>query len=193
MKKYLTIFLLLNVMSIGFAQKTLQYGFKIGTSFPTNHSYSASGVSLDGLTCADFNLFLRAGKHVYAEIGFGYGFYKGDYSNEKAVNPYEYERVVTHNLLIPVKIAGFVNMGKSSGFIPQAGIIYQPLIKVSDNPINYSKNTLECNMIYVTGGFDFKFGPILLGANYRYGLRNFFQNEEGKHPQFINICAGIQF
>lgn len=191
MKKVFIAILLSASTITGFAQNWYQIGFKISTSFPTNREYSSSGDYLSGLMNADFGVFFRAGKYLYGEVGLGYAFYKGDYSNE--LLGYKDVRVETRHLQIPVKIVGDVTMGRVSSFLPFVGIIYQPILKVTDNEINFSKNTLNKNMTLLTAGFDFKFGPIVLGVNYRYGLMNFFQNKEGKHPQYVNICAGFQF
>lgn len=191
MKKALLLILMVSTLSTAFSQKWYQIGFKISTSFLLNRDYSNEGDYINGLMDADFGLFFRAGKYVYGEVGLGYAFYKGDYSNE--LLGYRDVRVETRHLQLPVKIVGNVEFGRVSSFLPFVGIIYQPIIQVTDNEINFDKNTLNKNKTLLTTGFDFKFGPIVLGVNYRYGLMNFFQNKEGKHPQYINICAGFQF
>ena len=78
-------------------------------------------------------------------------------------------------------------------FLPAVGIIYQPILKVTDNNINYNKKTINTNQTLLVAGFDFKFGPIVLGANYRYSFKPFFRELDGAHFQYINICAGFQF
>lgn len=191
MKKFLVVIILAVSSLTAFSQNWYQIGFKISTSFPTNRDYSIGGDYISGLMNADFGVFFRAGKYVYGEVGLGYAFYKGDYSNE--LLEYKDVRVETRHLQIPVKVVGNIEMGRVSSFLPYVGIIYQPILKVTANEINFNKNTLSKNMTLLTAGFDFKFGPIVLGVNYRYGLMNFFQNKEGKHPQYVNICAGFQF
>lgn len=194
--KKLTIILacLLTFATAGAQDNWYQYGFKIGTSFPTARDYSYEGHYLSGLANADFGIFFRAGKYVYGEVGFGYAFFRGDYNFYAAIDSLGYrdERASLHYLQIPIKIAGYVPLSRSVSLIPQAGIIYQPLVNVSDNSINFNKNTLTNHPLLLTGGIDFKFGPIIIGVNYRYQLQNFFQNKDGKRPQFINICAGVQ-
>ena len=194
MKKYLLLALLAISTATVSAQKWYQYGFKIGTSFPVERQYSLDGDYLSGLRNADFGIFFRAGKYVYGEIGFGYVFYKGDFdymiSDTSAL--YRDERVTLHHLQIPVKVVGNLPLSKSVTFLPYAGIIYQPLVKVKDNNIGFSMQNLTTNPVLFTTGFDLKFGPIVLGINYRYSCQKFFQNKEGKHPQYINICAGVQ-
>lgn len=190
MKKYLLIIVLLCAITITDAQKLYNVGFRISTSFSVNDEYSVTGVQLTGLKCADFGIYARVGKFIYAELGLGYGFYKGYYTQEAI---YHDEMVETRHLQIPVKAVGHVPIGKSCAFEPYAGIIYQPLLKVTQNNINFSKNNLEKNQTLLTAGFDMKFGFILLGVNYRYSFQHFFQNIEGKHPQYVNISAGFQF
>ena len=184
----------LNMLVVSAQDHWYQYGFKIGTSFPITREYSAAGDYLGGLKNADFSVFFRAGKYVFGEVGLGYVFYKGEYDFyiSDTTTLFRDQQVTAHCLQIPVKVVGNVPLSRSVTFLPQAGIIYQPLLKVSDNSINYTKQTLTNNTVLVTAGFDLKFGPIVLGVSYRYSIQNFFQNKEGKHPQYINICAGVQ-
>lgn len=194
MKKYILITVLLCAITITNAQKLYHVGFKISTSFSINDDYSVTGVQLTGLKCADFGVFARVGKFVYAELGLGYGFYKGTYTQETGgITLYNNEMVETRHLQIPIKAVGYVPLGKSCAFEPYAGIIYQPLLKVTQNNINFSKNNIEKNQTLLTAGFDMKLGFILLGVNYRYSFQHFFQKIDGKHPQYVNICAGFQF
>ena len=184
-------------VSLGAAQQQnwYQVGFKISASFPTNRIYSVDNDYLSSLTAADFGAFFRAGKYVYGEVGLGYAFYKGDYTVQTATgsNLFEPERVELRHLQIPVKAVGNIPLTRSLSLLPFAGIIWQPLLKVTANDIGYDKNTIQHNSVLFTTGFDFKIGPIVLGANYRYSLTRFFQNKEGKHPQYVNVCVGFQF
>lgn len=198
MTKTKTISLLLTALlcvnALHAQQKWCQYGLKVGTSFPTNRNYSVDGDLLQALSTADFGLFFRAGKFVYGEVGIGYTFLKGNYGMQAGNGDYLFNGVyvATHHLQIPVKLVGNIPMGRASAFLPHAGIVYQPLLKVTANSIGFSKSTLACNPVLLAAGFDLKFGPIVLGTSYRYSLHTFFQNKAGKHPQYINICAGIQ-
>ncbi len=198
MKRFFVLFLLLWTTIGGcLAQNWYQLGFKLSTNIPTNRNYSVMGDHLDGQISADFAFFFRAGKHVFGEIGLGYAFYKGDFSN--AVDSFSGERVETRHLQIPIKVVGDIKMSRKSNFLPFVGIIYQPALKITANNCGYvlkpeeGKKTIERNLVLLTAGFDFKFGPIVLGANYRYGLQTYFRNIDGKHPQYVNICAGFQF
>lgn len=195
MKKILSIILFLAVGFTAYSQKHwYQVGFKIGANLPANRNYSVAGDYLQGLASADFSAFFRAGKYVYGEIGIGYTFLKGTYSQKNTnVAGYDNELVETRYLQIPVKMVGYLPLGKTFALLPHVGIIYQPLLQVTDNVIGFSKTTLERNMTLLTTGLDVKIGFIVLGVNYRYSFQNFFRNKEGKNPQFVNICAGFQF
>ncbi len=195
MKKFLlSIFVILALLPVG-AQNWYQIGFKISASFPTNRMYSLEGDYLASLANADFGAFFRAGQYVYGEIGIGYAFYKGDYdcTLSDGTTLFEDERVELRYLQIPIKAVGDVKLTKSLSLLPFAGIVWQPLLKVTGNNIGYNKNTLKNNSVLFTTGFDFKVGPIVLGVNYRYSLTRFFQNKDGKHPQYVNACVGFQF
>lgn len=196
MKKTVLAILFIGVVILGQAQENwYQAGFKISTSFPINRTYADRGDYLEGLGTADFGVFFRAGKYVYGEVGLGYCFFKGTYKLETGDPTIDFtdELVETRYLQIPIKVVGNVKMSRNTAFLPHVGIVYQPLIQVTDNTIGYSKNTIEKNLTLLTAGFDIKLGFIVFGVNYRYGFQNFFQNQTCKHPQFVNICAGFQF
>jgi hypothetical protein len=198
MKKILIVILLTAVCSTTFAQKQKwrQFGLKIETNFTLERNYANDGTTLDGLVNPDAYLFFRGGKFIYGEIGFGYNFFKGDFSR---LNPdgityaFQNETVKLHSLMIPIKLMGYIPLGKVVAIEPYVGVIYQPLISISNNSIDFSKKTLEQNMLFANAGLDFKFGPIVIGASYKYGLNTFFASKEGKKPQFVNVCVGFQF
>lgn len=177
------------------AQNWYQAGFRVGTSFATQRNYSFDGVYLNGLRNADFGIYFRAGKYVYGEVGFTYAFFKGDFTKELVggLTEYSNQRVETRYLQIPIKAVGYIPFGRTSAVMPFAGIIYQPLVGVTANDIGYSKQTLERNLLFATAGLELKFGPIVFGCDYRYSFQTFFQNVDGKHPQYVHIGAGFQF
>jgi len=192
MKKIISLIVLLWLGCASLmAQNWYQVGFKIGTSFPMNRNYSVAGDYLGGLMNAEFGVFFRAGKYVYGEVGLGYAFYKGDYSNRNV--GFTNVRVETRHLVIPVKAVVNLRAGSTISFLPFAGIIYQPILKITDNNIGYDKNSIHKNQTLFTAGLDMKFGPIVLGANYRTSFRPFFENIDGPNFHYINICAGFQF
>ncbi len=197
MKKAITLlFFLFFLASTSFAQNWYQYGFKLSTHFPLNREYTYVGDYMNASVNADFGIFFRAGRYVYGEIGVGYAFFKGDYSNEN--ENFQMERMETRHLQIPVKVVGDIRLSNMSDILPFVGIVYQPTLKVTDNACNYSlkpqegMKEVERHMVLLTAGFDLKLGPIVFGVNYRYALQTFFRNYDGKHPQYINLCAGFQ-
>jgi len=195
MKKFIIILATICSALTMSAQNWYQAGFRVGTAFPTLDDYSDEGIYLNGLKNADFGVFFRAGKYVYGEVGLSYAFYKGDFTKRlfSGYEVYTNVRVETRYLQIPIKAVGHIPFGKTSAVMPYAGIIYQPLIGVTDNDIGFDKNTLEKNFVFATGGVELKFGPIVFGCDYRYSFQNFFKNVEGSHPQYVHISAGFQF
>ena len=193
MKRIVIAALMLSALSFSNAQSWHQVGFKISTSFATAHQYSSDD-NLVGLLDADFGVFFRAGKIIYGEVGLGYAFYKNDFNGVKLDGTeYKNERVEMRHLQIPVKLVADVKLTNTIRLLPFAGFIYQPLLKVTDNSIGMDKTTLTKHPVLGTAGLDLKFGPIILGANYRYCFQNFFQNKDGEHPQYVNVCVGFQF
>ena len=77
--------------------------------------------------------------------------------------------------------------------MPTIGVSYQPLLKVTDNFLGYSKENIEKHWVLLTTGFDMRFGFITLGVDYRYSFQHFFRNKDGKRPQYIGISAGVIF
>ena len=115
MKKILLIALLaISVASVS-AQKWYQYGFKVGTSFPVERQYSLDGDYLCGLRNADFGIFFRAGKYVYGEIGFGYVFYKCDFSIDILARTEEDAEVCVPQSAQIVSVQGILPFHRKTG------------------------------------------------------------------------------
>ncbi len=196
MKKIIPIILLLACIIPSYGQKWHQFGIKIGTNFTIQREYTTDGVNLDGLINPDAYLFFRGGKFIYGEIGVGYDYFKGSFS-KKAPDGLSYlykdETILIHSIMVPVKLVGYIPLGNVCAIELYAGVIYQPIIKVSDNNLDFSKKTLSQNTTYLNTGLDLKFGPILIGASYKYGFQTFFNNQPGKKPQFVNVSVGFEF
>ena len=95
--------------------------------------------------------------------------------------------------MIPIKAVGDVPIRKKISFMPQVGISYQPLLKVTDNILGYNKENIESQWVLFTAGFDFRFGFFTIGADYRYSFQYFFRNKEGRKPQYAGITVGVIF
>lgn len=172
--------------------KWYQIGFKIGTQFPINHNYTDVDY-LTGTRTVHFGGYFRAGKYVYGEIGFGYQYFKNRFKVTLPDGSITDDLVENRYLVIPIKAVGDVKITKKISFLPQVGISYQPLLKVTDNDLGYSKENIEKNWVLLTAGFDMRLGYITLGVDYRYSFQHFFRNKEGQKPQYIGISAGVIF
>lgn len=173
-------------------QKWYQIGFKIGTQFPIAHNYTDVDY-LTGTRTVHFGGYFRAGKYVYGEIGFGYQYFKNRFRVTLPDGSTPDDLVENRYLVIPIKVVGDVQITEKISFMPQVGISYQPLLKVTENTLGYSKENIEKNWTLLTAGFDMKFGFITLGVDYRYSFQHFFRNKEGQRPQYIGISAGVTF
>jgi hypothetical protein len=194
MRKVLVFTTLIFFATIVCAQdnKWYQIGFKISTQFPLVRDYTDVDY-LSSMRTVNFGGCFRAGKYVFGEIGFGYQYYKNRFDVTQPDGTVLEDLVENRYLVIPIKVVGDVKISKKISFMPQVGISYQPLIKVTDNFLGYSKDNIEKHWVLLTAGFDMRFGFITIGVDYRYSLQNFFQNKEGKHPQYIGISAGVIF
>ena len=174
------------------AQNWYQFGFRVSTQVPLVRAYSNEDY-LENLRTPHFGAYFRAGKYVYGEIGIGYQYFKGRFvvnlHNGETMN----DLVETRYLVIPIKAVGDVPITKKIAFMPHLGILYQPLLKVTDNILGYSKENIENQWLMLTTGFDFRFSFITIGADYRYSFQHFFQNKEGRRPQYAGITLGVIF
>ena len=168
MKKWIIITILAMTATIVNAQKEKWYqiGFKIGTQFPIVHNYSDVDY-LTGTRTVHFSGYFRAGKYVYGEIGFGYQYFKNRFKVTLPNDSITDDLVENRYLVIPVKVVGDVRITKKISFMPQVGISYQPLLKVTENELGYSKENIEKNWVLLTAGFDMRLGYITLGVDYR--------------------------
>lgn len=194
MKKWIIITVLAMTATLVSAQKEnwYQLGFKVSTQFPVVHDYSDVDY-LTGTRTVHFGGYFRAGKYVFGEIGFGYQYFKNRFRVTLPNDSITDDLVENRYLVIPVKVVGDVRVTKKISFMPQVGVSYQPLLKVTENTLGYSKENIEKNWILLTAGFDMKFGFITIGVDYRYSFQHFFRNKDGKKPQYIGISAGVIF
>lgn len=189
MKRIFTIFAFIIISLSANSQNWYQVGFKLSANFPLNRDY-ADDLTLSTIRDLYFCGFFRAGTFVLGEVGFGYHYFKGNYTYNFSDNESLLE---SRHLVIPVKIVGNVKLSRSVYFMPQVGISYQPLVGLKGDVINFNKKMIENHWTLLTAGFDFKFGFIILGVDYRYSFQKYFRNRGGKNPQFINVNIGVQF
>ncbi|MBR3466443.1 MAG: hypothetical protein IKH15_04410 [Bacteroidales bacterium] len=192
MKRFALFLLLAMMWMAAGAQNWYQFGFRVSTQVPLVRAYSNEDY-LENLRTPHFGAYFRAGKYVYGEIGIGYQYFKGRFvvnlHNGETMN----DLVETRYLVIPIKAVGDVPITKKIAFMPHLGILYQPLLKVTDNILGYSKENIENQWVMLTTGFDFRFSFITIGADYRYSFQHFFQNKEGRRPQYAGITLGVIF
>ena len=192
MKRFALFLLLAMMWMAAGAQNWYQFGFRVSTQVPLVRAYSNEDY-LENLRTPHFGAYFRAGKYVYGEIGIGYQYFKGRFvvnlHNGETMN----DLVETRYLVIPIKAVGDVPITKKIAFMPNLGILYQPLLKVTDNILGYSKENVENQWVMLTTGFDFRFSFITIGADYRYSFQHFFQNKEGRRPQYAGITVGVIF
>ena len=123
-------------------EKWYQIGFKIGTQFPIVRDYSDVDY-LTGTRTVHFGGFFRAGKYVFGEIGFGYQYFKNRFNVTLPDGSVMDDLVENRYLVIPIKAVGDVRIKKKIAFMPQVGISYLPLLKVTENGLGYSKNNIS--------------------------------------------------
>lgn len=175
------------------AQKWYQLGFRLSTQFPLVREYSDVDY-LENQKTVHFGGYFRAGKYVYGEIGFGYQYFRCRYNTIDYTSGEELSDIVeTRYLVIPFKAVGDVQINKNISFMPMVGVIYQPLLKVTENTIGYSKKNIENHWAFFTTGFDWRFAFITVGVDYRIALQDFFYDKAGRNPQYIGISLGAIF
>jgi len=192
MKKWIILTALAVATLTAGAQNWYQFGFKVGSQFAITREYSPD-THLNSLRSLYFHGYFRAGEYVFGEIGFGYQYFKDRLAVTNSDGKVIEDLVETRHLVIPIKVVGDVPITKKISFQPQVGIFYLPLIHVTDNLLGCDKTNIENHMTLLTAGFDFRFGFITVGVDYRYSFHHFFKNDEGEHPQCIGISAGVIF
>ena len=191
-KGMIIIAMMLFAIMASHAQSWYQAGFRISTQFPLVREYSNNDKLMNQKT-VQFCGFFRAGKYVYGEIGLGYQYFRCRYNTLSLSGEEISDIVETRYLVLPFKAVGNVRINKNISFMPSVGILYQPLLKVTDNTIGYSKKNIENHWALFTTGFDWRFAFITLGVDYRLSMQKFFRDKEGRNPQYIGITVGAIF
>lgn len=172
-------------------QPSVMYGFKIGYNLPFQKQYSFSDTLTNSIS-AEFGAFFRAGKYVYGEIGFNYMFHKTTFNTFMDGAPIDAFAELRY-LQIPIKALAYLPVGDEVAFMPNVGIIYQPLVALKNNDSFYNKSTIQTHQFVFTAGLGFRFHFFSLELNYRHLLRDFYVKKPGKHPNFLNFVLGFQF
>ncbi len=174
------------------AQNWYQIGLRVSTQIPLVREYSDVDY-LSTLRTPHVGVYFRAGKYVYGEVGIGYQYFRSRFDVTLSDGTEFSDMIQTHYLVLPFKAVGEVPITKKIAFLPYVGVLYQPLLKVSENVLGYDKTNIENQWALLTAGFDFRLGFITLGVDYRYSFQNYFTNKEGRKPQYIGISLGVIF
>ncbi len=174
------------------AQNWYQIGLRVSTQIPLVREYSNVDY-LSTLRTPHVGVYFRAGKYVYGEVGIGYQYFRSRFDVTLSDGTEFSDMIQTHYLVLPFKAVGEVPITKKIAFLPYVGVLYQPLLKVSENVLGYDKTNIENQWALLTAGFDFRLGFITLGVDYRYSFQNYFTSKEGRKPQYIGISLGVIF
>lgn len=172
----------------------IQWGFRVGTNFSLTKDLSVNDY-MDKLVSGEFGAFIRVGRYVYAEVGIGYLFNKGTFEMDLdtlSMNTVK-EVIEARYLQVPVKLVGYIPLVPKIALQPHVGVIYQPLLKVTDNDFNYSMDNLQKNQFLVTAGLGVKLFFVTVDISYRQSLMTFFSDRNSKKPAYINLMVGFQF
>jgi len=168
------------------------FGFRVGYNFPIERLYSNTD-KLERLFSAEFGGFVHLGKIIYAEIGFGYGFHKGHYHSMVLGNPIKRDVVEIRYLQIPVKTVGYIPAAKKFTIIPAVGILYQPVLQVSNNYIGYSANNITQHQLLWTVSLAMKLYFVYTEIAYKDSITPFFSNKKSAKPNFLTVSLGFAF
>lgn len=178
------------------AQRTelswMQLGFRVGYNISLSDRYSPTD-EMKNLFSAEFGGYIRFGKCVYAEVGIGYLFHKGHYTSDFPIPPVSNEIVETRFLQLPLKAVGYITLTKKLAIFPAVGMLYQPLIHVSENYIGYSKQNITDHQFLFTASLGVRISYFTLEAAYRKSITPFFSDRTSGKPCYISIMAGFMF
>ena len=169
----------------------IQYGFRLGVNISLDSKYSETD-HLDKLLSAEFGAFSRFGKIVYSEIGFGYMFHKGTYMTAHVTSG-GYERIESRYLQIPMKAVAYLPVSQKIAFLPNLGVIYQPLVHVTKNDSGYNKSSITNHSFVLHAGLGLKIHFVTIDFAYRKNLTPFFKDRKSLKPSFMTIMIGFQF
>ena len=175
-----------------------QWGFKIGANFTGKHVIAQEDLSaglyeykLNGLFCGEFSAYFRAGKYVFGEIGFGYQFQKTRFKTTMPVSE-ETMPVELRYLQIPIRAVAYLPVSELVTLMPSVGIIYQPLIQVTENQIALSKDNIRRHACYWSAGAGIKIHFITIDLAYRKSFLSYFSDRKSTKEGYFNVQIGVQ-
>lgn len=171
----------------------LQYGFRLGFNIPLSKQITPL-LSPKRILSAEFGLFARAGKYVFAELGFGYTFQKNTFLFIKDTTEYgTFDEIVeVRSLQIPIGAVGVIDLGEIVTLLPRVGLIYQPVIQVTKNLLGHDRTNLTKHQLLLTAGLGLKVFFFTLDISYRYACFPAFKTIPSNKASYINISLGFQ-
>lgn len=168
-------------------------GFRIGINFPLTHQFSDEWTSTR-IFSPDFGGYFRVGKIVFGEIGIGYTFQKNRFAVDQGSGQYDkYDEIVeTRFLQIPLKVLAEFRLGDIFSLQPSVGCIYQPLLQVNKNVLNFSKSNLTNHHFILTAGVGFTVYFVSFEFSFRHFLRNWVPESSIKRQSALHFSLGFQ-
>ena len=175
----------------------LHIGFRLGTDFVISNRQLSNFDKLESVFSGTFGFFARGGyQYVFGELGLQYMFFKGHYEAYTLDSVFMgRETVESRYLQIPLRVLGYFPVGqrKIVALMPHIGIMYQPLIHVTNNDIKYSKHNLMQHQFLYQAGFGCRIKFFTVEVAYKRAIRPFFQDRTSVKQSFINVMVGFQF
>ena len=171
-----------------------RFGFRVGANVPFSKQITTV-YKAKSLLSVEFGGFVRIGKHVFGELGLGYAFQKNKIDAQlDPNNQWDFDEVVEFRYLqIPILLVGEINIGKMVTILPHAGVIYQPLLKVTENVLSLEKQEFVKHPFLFSGGVGVKVHFVTLSLSYRHAFRPYLLNSSAAKPSYLNISVGFQF
>lgn len=175
----------------------LHIGFRLGTDFVISNRQLSNFDKLENVFSGTFGFFARGGyQHVFGELGLQYMFFKGHYEAYTLDSVFMgRETVESRYLQIPLRVIGYFPVGqrKIVALMPHIGIMYQPLIHVTNNDIKYSKHNLMQHQFLYQAGFGCRIKFFTVEVAWKRAIRPFFQDRTSVKQSYINLMVGFQF
>lgn len=172
----------------------MQYGFRLGANIPLSKSITEN-LAAKKIFSGEFGIFVRFGKYVYGETGFGYLFQKNTFEVAPDTSSYigGFDEIVELRYLqIPLRAVGDITLSENVSLQPHVGVLYQPLIQVTDNYINQHKDNLTRHLFLFTGGIGIKVYFMTFDLSFRQSFQTYFNGRSSKKQSFINLLIGFQ-
>ena len=171
-----------------------RFGFRVGANVPFSKQITID-YKAKSLLSVEFGGFARFGKHVFGELGLGYTFQKNKIDARLDPNSdWDFmETVEFRYLQIPILLVGEINIGKKVSILPHVGVIYQPLLKVTDNVLDLKKQDFVKHPFLFSGGLGLKVHYVTLTLSYRHAFRPYLLNSSAAKPSYLNISVGFQY